>query len=181
MNFPTPDEGGTRQPWPNQPNAIRGLFDLPMQQAILGSFAFAVARIASNPKCADMFGGWDKAMTTLGNTNYRVIPLGAPTLDASGRATATGAGTVGPNDVFINSQGFFFDQNVFVAASGAFAYFDFGTGLSGNDWGALLLLHELGHQTGVFKPDAGSSSLNSAQTQSVLDNCFTSAGGGLYK
>jgi hypothetical protein len=170
-----------RQPWPNQPNAIGGIVDLPMQQTILGSFAFAVARIAANPKCADMFGGWDKAMTTLGNTNYRVMPLGGPALDARGMVTGTGAATFGPTDVWINSQGFFFDQNVFVPASGKFAYFDFGTGLSGNDWGALLLLHELGHQTGVFKPDAGSPGLNFAQTQSVLDNCFTSAGGGLYK
>jgi RHS repeat-associated protein len=181
MNLPNPDEGGMRQPWPNQPNAIGGIVDLPMQQTILGSFAFAVARIAANPKCADMFGGWDKAMTTLGNTNYRVMPLGGPALDARGMVTGTGAATFGPTDVWINSQGFFFDQNVFVPASGKFAYFDFGTGLSGNDWGALLLLHELGHQTGVFKPDAGSPGLNSAQTQSVLDNCFTSAGGGLYK
>lgn len=49
---------------------------------------------------------------------------------------------------------------------------DFGTGLSGAQFGSLLLLHELGHLTGVFKPDAGNGQLNRSYTQQVQDACF---------
>lgn len=63
----------------------------------------------------------------------------------------------------------------------SFSYFDFGTGLTGADWGSLLLLHEVGHLTGVFGLDSSEATLNRNHTQAVLDNCFKPVGNGLYR
>jgi hypothetical protein len=49
---------------------------------------------------------------------------------------------------------------------------DFGTGLRGAGFDALLLLHELGHQVGVFGSDVDNPKLNRSYTQQVLDACF---------
>lgn len=50
-------------------------------------------------------------------------------------------------------------------------------------FGALLLLHELGHVYGelggkflFFKPDAESGDLNKKHTQQVIDACFSELG-----
>jgi hypothetical protein len=120
-------------------------------------------------------------MGVLSATSYRVIDLGPPKKNEAGTYGQTGAATVGPTDVFINSSGFFFDQNIYNPETQNFGYYDLGTGLKGFDWAALLLLHELGHQTKVFEPDADNSKLNTSQTQRILDNCFTAVGNGLYK
>ncbi|MCP9496801.1 MAG: hypothetical protein MSG64_20380 [Pyrinomonadaceae bacterium MAG19_C2-C3] len=53
-----------------------------------------------------------------------------------------------------------------------FKTLDFGTGLRGADFGALLLLHELGHAVGIFGPDAGNQKLNKKYTDQVIKNCF---------
>jgi predicted HD phosphohydrolase len=50
--------------------------------------------------------------------------------------------------------------------------FDAGTGLRGRDLGALILLHELGHLTKVFGPDASNQKQNQQNTQRVAAACF---------
>ncbi len=50
--------------------------------------------------------------------------------------------------------------------------FDFNSGLTGAKFGALLLLHELGHQTGIFGSDAGNQELNQQYTDRVRKACF---------
>ncbi|MFY9570775.1 MAG: hypothetical protein WAV20_05205, partial [Blastocatellia bacterium] len=84
------------------------------------------------------------------------------------------AQTVSANSVFINSWGPFVNQTILVTTnSGSTSVtFSFGTNLSGKAFQALILLHELGHQAGVFQPDAQDSQLNAAQTQQVYDACF---------
>ena len=68
---------------------------------------------------------------------------------------------------------FFNDPRVEVSGNN-FQTFDFGTGLTGADLGALLLLHELGHLTGKWGKDAGigDKDKNLEHTQDVYKNCF---------
>jgi hypothetical protein len=51
---------------------------------------------------------------------------------------------------------------------------DFGTGLKGAELGALLLLHELGHQIGNRGKDSGigDHDKNLEHTKAVYDACF---------
>jgi hypothetical protein len=88
---------------------------------------------------------------------------------------------VGTADVFIQDDGALFNQRRIDPKTGKVEYFDLGTGLTGQDWSALLLLHELGHQTKLFGPDARDFDVNFSYTKQVLDNCFTAVGGGRYK
>lgn len=45
---------------------------------------------------------------------------------------------------------------------------------------AFIILHELGHQTGKFGPDANPST-NGAYSQAVLDNCYRKDAQGVYQ
>lgn len=69
--------------------------------------------------------------------------------------------------VTINSSGHFFSQ---IDSAGV----DWGkaTGLTGTKFQAFVLLHELGHLTGVFEPDSASQSKNYENSDKVLDKCF---------
>ena len=44
--------------------------------------------------------------------------------------------------------------------------------LSPADLGAMILLHELGHQAGVFGEDESNTQVNGQHTWAVLQNCF---------
>ncbi|MFY9553733.1 MAG: RHS repeat-associated core domain-containing protein [Blastocatellia bacterium] len=129
-------------------------------------------RLRNNPRCAALFGGLDNAIRTLGATNYRYLPLGAPRYDqGTGEYIVTGAQTNGPDSVFVNSLGPFINQTLNVPGHGD-RVFDFGTGLRGADFAALILLHELGHQVGIFGPDRSNQARNRSHTDQVLRECF---------
>jgi hypothetical protein len=181
-----PEGGGAVIKAPDEPKAIFGgkMGDphyTALHEYLKGAFVWAVDRIARRTDCANLFGGWDIAMGTLAATSYRILDLGQPRRTEGDTYAVTGAATMGPVDVFINSSGPFFNQNVYVPETQTFLYLDLGTGLTGFDWASMLLLHELGHQTKVFQPDASDSLLNRSQSKRVLDSCFTSVGSGLYK
>ena len=173
----------TTQPEPDtgpQPNSIStGNLPVTFYLNVLAGFQNAWNRLNQRPDCAKMFnpdGSHESPFATLLSTNYRVLPF-------PGDRFNVGAATVNPTTVFINSTGAFFNQNLYNPNTGHFDYADLGTGLTGSDWMALLLLHELGHQTGVLPPDSGPGTnpgQNGANTQKVLDNCFTALGGGRY-
>jgi len=61
---------------------------------------------------------------------------------------------------------------MFVPGKSGLQTLDLGSGLSGKKFGAILLLHELGHQVGIFGKDAGNQKLSNEYTQQVLDACF---------
>jgi hypothetical protein len=123
-----------------------------------------------------LFGGKAKAFAALANTQFSYEPLGMAT-DENGGSLVTGAQTRG-NTVTINTQGPFRQTTIPVRLPDGrieFRTVDFNSGISsGAQFGSLLLLHELGHRTGVFLPDAGveNRELNRRQTQQVLDACF---------
>jgi hypothetical protein len=89
--------------------------------------------------------------------------------------TVVGAAThadMTPARIFINSEGPFVSQSMVVTGKSGFQTIDMGTHLRGPDFGALLLLHELGHVVGKFGPDAHDGKLNRSYTDAVLKNCF---------
>jgi RHS repeat-associated protein len=141
------------------------------------AFAEAVSRL-SDDDCAELFGGKDAALKALSGANYSYRDLGAAKYDGESKTIkVTGAATItstNPPSVYINSSGPFRNTNLLVITpSGVESRtVDFGTGLRGAQFGALLLLHELGHLTGSFEPDAGNYSLNRSYTQQVQDACF---------
>jgi YD repeat-containing protein len=108
------------------------------------------------------------------SVEIRFLNLGAPRRDpVTGDITVTGASTnPGYNpSIFINRQGPFFNQNLYVPGVG-YRHFDLGSGLTGKNFGAFILLHELGHLVRKFQSDAGDSDLNQRYSQEVLDACF---------
>jgi hypothetical protein len=124
----------------------------------------------NKPACSVLYGGDAAAFETLHDTSYRFVPMGAPQPDSrTGEISVRGAATSGRN-VFINSQGPFLNQNIFVPGHGLML-FDNGTGLRGPDFGSMLL-HELGHGTHVFGPDVDNAVLNASYTRQVLKSCF---------
>ena len=131
-------------------------------------------RLRSRPACAALFGGIDNAQRILSGTEYRFVDLGGPRQNPDGTFSVFGAQTIDDAHVQVNSSGPFMNQNLLVITpSGPQSRtFDFGTGLRDADFQALLILHELGHQSGVFQDDRGDSELNRRQTQQVLDACF---------
>ena len=130
-------------------------------------------RLRSRPECAALFGGLDKALSLLANTSYSYaeIPNGHAHLD-NGVPVVTGAATINPTTVWINNWGPFLDQDLAVPGLAQGVHFDFGTGLKDGDFGALILLHELGHQAGIFGEDAQNLGENQAHTQQVYEACF---------
>jgi hypothetical protein len=86
--------------------------------------------------------------------------------------SVTGAQTNSPTSVFINDKGPFFNNRMFVQGKSGLQTLDSNSGLTGAQFGALLLLHELGHQTGIFGFDAGNQKLNREYTRRVQRACF---------
>jgi hypothetical protein len=140
------------------------------ERAFQSAFASAVRRLRA-PKCAAFYGpGAEEKFRWVA---YRFMPLGAPSLGPDGLPRVTGAATFpgSPPAVFINSQGPFLSQILFVPGAGL-RTLDMGTGLRGAEFGGLLLLHELGHVVGKFGPDAADSALNRSYTEQVRRRCF---------
>ncbi|MBI3427145.1 MAG: hypothetical protein HY011_29805 [Acidobacteria bacterium] len=166
-------QGGGRQEVPT----IRGTTDKGKIKDFNNAIAEATSRLNSDD-CAKLFGGKDAALGALYGARYSYQDLSQATQDPNtGAVSAVGAATyrnTNPPAVYINNYGPFRNTSVLVrGSSGVKSHtFDFGTGLRGAQFGALLLLHELGHLVGIFGSDAGDSKLNRGYTQQVQDACF---------
>ncbi len=117
------------------------------------------------------------ALNALADTFYRALPLPA--------GPGTAAQTIDATDVFINTNGAFFNaavqNNGTVIANmpnsqGVKTQFTFASLAT---FQGFILLHELGHEMGVLGPDldAPTNGMNSA---GILDNCFTQNAQGVY-
>jgi RHS repeat-associated protein len=144
-------------------------------KAMNRAFADLEERLRSRPECAALFGGLENALNILAGTEYRYVelPQGQATRLPDGSFSARGAQTIDTHHVQINSFGPFLNQTLLVVTpSGVVSHTFTFEGLSGTSFQSLLLLHELGHQTGVFQSDANNPALNTQQTQQVYDACF---------
>jgi hypothetical protein len=150
-----------------------------MNKKYVGDFVKALQQAEKRLQkadCAKLFGkSAANLVNMLENTEYRVLTLasGGPTVDPNtGDVRVVGAQTNSPSSVFINDKGPFFNPVMFVPGKSGTQTLDFNSGLRGSQFGALLLLHELGHQTGIFGSDAGNSKLNREYRRRVQKTCF---------
>lgn len=146
----------------------RGEFYKPFEAAFLS----AIDRLHA-PKCAAFYGAGAEAKFI--GASYRFMSLGKPRVDVQGHVRVVGANTYhgAPSAlVIVNSDGPFVFQHMYVREKGEYHMLDMGTNLRGADFGALLLLHELGHVVGKFGPDVDDDKLNRSYTEAVLQNCF---------
>jgi hypothetical protein len=109
-------------------------------------------------RCADFYGG--QGPQTLDATRYRFLDMGNPT---------TGAATISPTEVFVNTNGAYMTYSPAIGQAGPFGRF-----WTQGQFRGFILLHELGHQLSNitdFQADLGSP-LNQIQSQRVLAACF---------
>ena len=133
-------------------------------------------------RCGSLFASGDDdpslaAANALEGTTYRLL--------AFPQGPGVGAQTLDATDVMLNTAGAFFNAGSnangtvtvqMPSAAGAQASFTFANiqVLQG-----FILLHELGHQLGIFGPDLNAAS-NGANSQAVLEHCFTKDAQGVY-
>lgn len=150
-------------------------YDPGMVAKLQVAFADALRHLMNSQGCANLFApasGWlaiPTAVSALAGTTYRLLALDK---------TTTGAQTVDASNVFLNTTGAFFTAqpdsngqinfNIPSPTSGSQTST---VSLSAADFGAFILLHELGHEMGVFGPDL-TSTVNGSNSWQVLEDCF---------
>ena len=125
-----------------------------------------------HPDCGKLFGG-QVGINDLEDATYKedvIIGIEGTNPEAIPAATDPSSQTV-----TINILGHFFSQVQTVSDPHTHqpVQIDWGyrTGLTGTDFQALILLHELGHLTGKFGPDKDRGT-NDFYTNKVLEDCF---------
>jgi hypothetical protein len=117
------------------------------------------------PKCRSIFG--PDAVTALLSATYRLLPLGSPLLGSDGKFHVLSALTLkAEKTILINSQGPFANPKLRIHGV------QFNYGLGDQEYRAFLLLHELGHLVGRFKPDGRNAALSRQYTDIVITGCF---------
>jgi hypothetical protein len=142
---------------------------------------------ADQVDCAHLYAPGDEdpvsmATQTLENTTYRLLVLPD---DHGNPAPGTGAATLDRSNVIINTIGAYF--NAVPSANGTVTVRmpnqngvpDTYTFSNTATFQAFILLHELGHQFGVFGPDVDPAG-NGANSQAVLTNCFHQDAQGVF-
>ena len=133
--------------------------------------------------CAMLYAAGDEdpslaVADVLENTLYRLINLP--------QGPGAGAQTIDQTDVMINTAGAFFNAGAnangtvtvrMPNAAGVQTAFTFANVAT---FQGFVLLHELGHQMGVFGPDVNAAA-NGANSQAVLDNCFNQGAQGVWQ
>lgn len=149
-------------------------------QTLASGFNDALAH-TDNVDCALFYSGGDDdpvlaTQTAHADTTYRILPLSSP---------GFGAQTVDYNTVFINSQGAFFTASpnpngtVTVGLPNSNGVMTAVTFANLATLDGFLLLHELGHQLGLYGEDL-TPAVNGANSKAVLDQCFTADAQGVY-
>jgi hypothetical protein len=137
------------------------------------AFEDAYDRLTGNETCCKFFG--PGAVDTLQRARWSFQALGRPIKLANGGYSSVGASTFpeGLGAVFINSQGPFINPTHTLVLAPGRPFVDLSGGMSDVDARALIILHELGHLTGMFGPDTGKFAYyNKFFTGLVRTNCF---------
>jgi len=131
------------------PGGTPSKYCVPLQQGL-----DAAKKALQKKRCNKFYGG--QGAQTLNATTYRFLDMNNPT---------TGAATIDPGNVFVNSNGPYMNYTPTAGQAGPFGRY-----WAQSQFRGFILLHELGHQlspiTG-FGPDAGSP-LNQVQSGRVL-------------
>jgi RHS repeat-associated protein len=149
----TPAKTGTCS---NLPAGSSPAFCQALQQGLQNAL-----RSLKRRSCSNFYGG--QGPQTLDATQYRFLDL---------QKSTTGAATISPNSVFVNSKGPYMTYTPSPGQTGPFE-----RSWTQGQFRGFILLHELGHQlspvTG-FQPDAGRplNQLNQQQSREVLSACF---------
>jgi hypothetical protein len=124
-----------------------------------------ISVLAHAPSCAKFFADNGHAETevaaALEATNYKVYSF-------KKGEESIGAKTLGPIDVEINADG------IFVTAKDGKITLNrvrYDLSLDSNVRG-MVLLHELGHELGIFPADRGNPELNAHHSLTIIRNCF---------
>jgi RHS repeat-associated protein len=136
--------------------------------------------------CATFYAGGDDdpslaTANVLENTTYRLLRLP----QGPGGTSPPGAETADRTNVFINTAGAFFtaapsaNGTVTVTMPNTAGVPMSSTFANTATLQGFILLHELGHQMGVFGADTNAAT-NGANSQAVLDHCFRRDAQGVY-
>jgi RHS repeat-associated protein len=151
------------------------------EQKMFGNaIGLATKLLTNKPDCAKDFGGTAaSAISTLDNATYKEgLVFGA---DANGNPTdvpnqqAYASTNPTSQTVTINLSGNFFNISPTTTTVDGLTYsvsHDMGTGLGQMQFDAFVLLHELGHLTGVLGNDVVNPALADAFNEKILKDCF---------
>jgi hypothetical protein len=158
------------------------------QQALQAALDQAWAQIVGEPSCDSFLTGssglgYVAALAQLANTLSNTVY----TFDNLDLNVAATTNALGGNQVTINTSGAFFST-----PGGAGTAQFFGPNSQGQQTiftfqnvatlDAEILLHELGHETGVLPADGGSAAaMNGPNNANILNNCFTQNAQGVYQ
>lgn len=170
-----PGGGGSGSPAPKVPAG--GNYTQAQMKALSAGFSSALAHVADLP-CASLFAlSSDNAVSVadnaLFNTTYRLLQLP--------QSPGAGAQTVDSTDVQINTAGVFnyatnSNGTVTVNLPNRKGKHTSLTFANAETLQGFILLHELGHEVGLFGPDT-TASINGNNSNAVLSNCFTQTNG----
>jgi hypothetical protein len=160
--------------------AIGNSYSAAQLSALQEGYSLAYDLLGALPDCAGALAppfeatglayspGWavDYTQGTLASTTYRILPLNP----------GVGAVTLNSNDVAINQNGAFFatpdgNGNITFKVPSPTTGLPVTVTLPEYDFQAFMMLHELGHQTGVSGPDVDNTT-NGQNSWKVLENCF---------
>ena len=162
------------------------------QQALQAGLDAAWAHIINNPGCANFLTGnsgggsiavWGQLANTLSNTTYSFASFTGADINAAATTNA-----IGGNQVAINTSasGAFFTSPDGNGTATVFGYNSQGqpTAFRFSNVATLdasILLHELGHETGVLPADGNNNGANGTNQSNILNNCFTKNAQGVYQ
>ena len=175
LNWPTfnpgpPRGGGGGRPRPIFANPSKSG---PQQQTITHRLSQLPAALPCDPECSSFLGhaGVDPISTLKQIIDNGVYGHGVISMGGNPYSTAATSGGVPGMAIVVNNQGAFFNR----ATPDGRA---FGVGPLGYAGGsakaqALILLHELGHTTGVLRPDAGIPNNVQLNDRDIQSHCST--------
>ncbi len=119
----------------------------------------------SHRRCAQIFG--QNPDQILLSATFSFLSLGKPQRLSNGKIQVVNAATIRENNtIILNVDGAFWNTQM------RFGGVRFDAEMSGVQMRALMILHELGHLTGVFHHDGGDAFSSRMYTARVRENCF---------
>jgi hypothetical protein len=169
---PTQGEPGSPSTPPVVVPTLPSVVPKELRKAFEKAYVNAWNRLARRT-CGDALGSETKAKDVMSKAAWNFRDGPGPSVQR-GEASVNGAITLShlsPQRVYINANGPFLNPLMIVPGLSGPRNFSIG-GLRGVENGAAIILHETGHLTHVFGPDAGNQQLIDQYSKTVLSSCF---------